>query len=359
MKYLNALNKISGVGAKRMQQLIGTLGSAENAWRADFADLKSSKIGEKLAEKIASERKDIDPDREWEILEKENIRLVTLDDPQYPKLLKNIFNPPYIIYIRGAFDFNSCPAIAVVGSRKATQYGIDAAEKFSQELARSGFAVISGLALGIDAAAHQGALDMNGKTVGVLGSSIDDENISPRTNFNLAKEIIATGGALISDFPPKTSANNLTFPARNRLIAGLSLGTLVVEAAEGSGALITAKMALEYDREVFAVPGNIFSPNSPGVNKLIGSGAKIAMSVQDVLEEFDLRNSIKKEIVPEKNPDTKEEGIILGILSVSPLHIDNIGKLTKLDTPTLSSTLSMMEIKGWVKNVGGQNYISI
>jgi len=357
MKYLNALNKINGVGPQKMKLLLDFFGSYERAWKADFSELSQMKLGGSLAEKISTERKGIDPENEWEKLLRENISILPIDSPDYPKLLKNIHNPPHAIYMRGGTDLNSFHMISIVGSRNLTQYGLDAAVRFSRELAQSGFSVVSGLALGIDAAAHKAALQASGHTVAVLGSGVDDMNIFPRANFALAKDIIRSGGAVLSDYPPGTPASNTTFPARNRIIAGMSLGTLVVEAAEKSGALITAKYALGFDREVFSVPGSIFSPSSTGTNKLIKRGAKIAMDVQDILEEFEFKDI--KESIPavQKNPENEEEKKILSALGIVPLHIDKLSRLTRLETATLSSALSMMEMKGWIRNVGGQNYI--
>lgn len=358
LKYLNALNKINGLGSASLRKLLAYFGSAEMAWQADLNDLARSGIGESLAQKIAEERGKINPDEEMVRLEKENIKIITLSDENYPALLKEIHNPPFILYVREEMDFNAAPMIAIVGSRKYTEYGLSAAQKFAQELTHAGFVVVSGMALGIDAIAHQATLEAGGKTVAVLGSSVDDKNIFPKHNFNLGQEIIRQG-ALLSDYPVETPASAGTFPARNRIIAGMTLGTLVIEAGEKSGTLITAGLALEYNREVFAVPGPIFSPQSVGTHELIKKGAKLVASTQDILEELNLETETKKEAPIPRNPDTPEEGIILEILSHELLHIDNIAKLSKLGTSAVASTLAMMEIKGWIRNVGGQNYIVI
>lgn len=358
MKYLNALNKISGVGPQKMKILLNYFPDFETAWKADLINLKQSGIGEKLAEKIFWERKNINPDEEWEKLERENIQMITLTDPEYPAMLKEIHNPPYILYVKGQLDFNLSPAVAIVGARICTSYGAQAAQTLAKNLVQAGITVVSGMALGIDSFAHRGALDGRGKTVAVLGDSLDEKNIYPVNNLRLSKEI-TQNGALVSEYPIETMAGKLTFPARNRIIAGLTLGTIVVEAGEKSGALITAQMALEYNREVFAVPGSIFSERSFGTNILIKNGAKTATGIADILEELNLeKNNLKSQPVA-KNPETPEEEKIISILSGEPLHIDNIAKLAKLQTADASSTLSLMEIKGWVKNIGGQNYILI
>lgn len=358
MKYLHALNKISGIGPQRIRLLLNFFHTPENAWRAGQSDLVSAKIGEKIAERILRERNNITPEEEWEGLSHENIKMITINDSAYPRLLKEISNPPYVIYIKGELDpnqLNSMPSVAIIGSRKHTSYGSQVTLSLSRGLAQAGIVVVSGMALGIDSFAHRGALEGKGKTVAVLGNSLDDASSYPRNNFNLSREIMENG-LLVSEYPPVTSAGPLTFPARNRIIAGLTFGTLVIEAGDKSGALLTANMALEYNREVYAVPGSILSTQSSGTNDLIKNGAKTITSVKDILEELDLADSDEIRIKEPRSPGNKEEEAILKILSSDPLHIDNIAKLTKLNMATVSSTLSVMEIKGWIKNIGGQNY---
>ncbi len=357
MVYLNALNKINGIGSQKMKLLIDFFKTPENAWKANLENLKKSGIGEKLAEKMASERSGINPDKEWEKLQKENIKIITLPDENYPKLLKEIPNPPYTLYVKGNFNFNSQPLLAVVGSRKFTSYGKQAAFELCQGLVRAGVAVVSGLAFGIDAIAHQSSLEANGKTIAVLGNSLDEKNIAPRANFDLARRIVESEGTLISEFPIETTAAPGTFPARNRIMAGMTLGTLVIEAAQDSGSLITANLALEFNREVFAVPGSIFGSQSAGTNNLIKSGAKMVTGIKDILDELKLEQQKEIEKVRKIIPGNSEEEKILNILSGESLHIDNIIKLSKLKTATALSTISIMEMKGMVKNIGGQNYI--
>jgi DNA processing protein len=357
MKYLNALNIISGIGPKKIKMLLGYFQEPEAIWRADLDSLKATKIGEKLAERIFFDKNALNPDEEWEKLEKDNIKILTPDSPNYPSLLKEIHNPPYILYARGKTELiNSVSLLSIVGSRKYTSYGSQIAHNFSKDLANSGFGIVSGMALGIDSFAHQGALDSDNITFAVLGNGLDDSSIYPRNNFNLSRLIIENG-AIISEYPVGTKAGPLTFPARNRIVAGLSLGTLVIEAGEESGALITAQMALDYDREVFSVPGSIFSSQSLGTNNLIKKGAKLVTGAKDILEEFDLFQNKEPEAKSPKNPSSENEKILLEILSSDPIHIDNLTKLSKLETADVSSTLSIMEIKGWTKNIGGQNYI--
>jgi DNA processing protein len=356
MRYLHALNKISGVGPQKMKKLLNYFSDGETAWNADLDDLTRSGVGEKLAENIFLARKNINPDFEWEKMEKEKIEMIVFSERGYPQILKESPNPPYIIYTKGKLDLNDAPMIAIVGARKNSSYGAQIARSFAKELSQAGLIVVSGMALGIDTYAHRGALDAHGKTVAVLGNSLDDANIYPRENFNLSREI-CDSGMLLSEYPAEMKAGTLTFPARNRIVAGLTLGTLVVEAGEKSGALITSQMALDANRQVFSVPGSIFSEASFGTNNLIKSGAKTVTGVRDILEELNLtEKNMKQKMVP-KEPTNQEEALILKVLSSDPLHIDNISKMTKLQTATISGTLTMMEIKGWVKNIGGQNYI--
>ncbi len=358
MKYLHALNKIEGIGSQKIKKLLSFFNNTgENIWHATYSDLQIALGDGKLPEKIINVRKKIDPEKEWTYLKKENIHIISLTDKTYPKLLKEISNPPYLIYLRGNLNLNELPAIAVVGARKYSSYGAQAAIAFSRDLAKSGLSIVSGLALGIDAIAHKSTLDINEKTIAVLGSSIDNKNIYPRANYQLAQEIVAKNGTLLSEYPPETSATTFTFPARNRIIAGLSLGTIVVEAGEKSGALITARLALENNREVFAIPGSIFSENSTGTNNLIKAGAKLATNISDILEELNFSQIKLAAKSCKKITDDKNEIAILNILSDKPIHIDNIGKISKLGTATTTSILTIMEIKGWIKNIGGQNYI--
>lgn len=287
MKHLNALNRIEGIGAQKMRLLVGFFGSAEAAWKADFPDLEKSGIGKAAAAKVIEQRKNIDPDAEWEKMQKENIRLIDWESSDYPILLREISNPPYLLYARGNLDLNSAPIISIVGSRKYTQYGKQVAENFSRELARAGIIVASGMAIGIDSFAHRGALNAGGKTVAVLADSLDNEHLHPRINFNMSQEILENG-LLLSEYAVPTESLPVLFPARNRIVAGLSMGTLIIEAGEKSGSLITATLALEFNREIFAVPGPIFSPQSFGTNDLIKKGAKVVTSIRDILEELNL-----------------------------------------------------------------------
>jgi len=358
MKYLNALNKISGVGHKKLKILLDYFGSGEKIWTSSRADLIETGIDRKTIDNIISQREIINPDTELELLAKENIKILSINDDDYPELLKEIPSAPSLLYIKGDFNFNENPSLAIVGSRKLTNYGKQVAYSLSRDLTKSGITIVSGMALGIDTIAHRGALESEGKTVAVLGSSLDDINIGPKSNYSLSRQILENG-ALVSDYPISTPASAGTFPSRNRIMAGLTLGTIVIEAAERSGTLITANLALEFNREVFAVPGSIFSPVSTGANNLIRLGARIVTGVNDILEELNLEKKALEKNTKKIIPDSVEEEKVIKILSGELTHIDRIIKLTKLETSVVSSTLVILEMKGLIKDMGGQNYITL
>lgn len=362
MEYLNALYGIPGLGNHKMQLLFDHFGSGKAIWEASLDQLRLAGIPESLATTIIEARPHLNPAEALKSITSEGIALITQNDLHYPPLLKEIHNPPFLLYARGNCDCLKLPLLAIVGSRKLTSYGKQVAYSLAKDLARAGICVVSGLAFGIDATAHRGALDAQGKTIAILGNSVDTASIYPQSHHNLAAEIIASGGMVMSEFPIPTRASTGTFPARNRIMAGMSLGTIVIEAAEKSGSLITANFAVEYNRDVFAVPGSIFSQQSAGCNQLIKRGAKLVTCAQDILEEIGIviENYIQKENSTSSHLQlSPEENLILSVLSPEPAHIDIIIKATKLETSTISSALAILEIKGAVKDIGGQNYIRI
>ncbi|EKE19878.1 MAG: hypothetical protein ACD_8C00093G0001 [uncultured bacterium] len=359
MQHLNALNKIEGLGRKKLYQLMEYFNSAKKIWTASLSELKMAGADEKIAQAIIDARPNIDPEAEWQKLEEENILAISVEDSRYPILLREIPDHPYLIYMKGNLKCLELPLVAIVGSRKLTTYGSQVARGFARDLAGNGICIVSGLAFGVDATAHRGALDAKGKTIAVLGNSLDDESIYPRTNFQLSQEILNAGGLLISEFPVKTRPDVWTFPARNRIMAGMSQGTLVIEAALKSGSLITANLAVDYNRDVFAVPGSIFSPQSEGNHKIIKAGAKLVTSARDIIEELkiEITTEQKEEKLEISLTDTEKK--ICAVLSHEALHIDTIAKLTKMDTSSISSIMAILEIKSVIKNVGGQNYIRL
>jgi len=283
----------------------------------------------------------------------ENIKKINLEDKDYPEILKEIHDPPKTLYIRGDFSTKDKIAVAIVGTRNYTGYGKQIAYDIAGSLAEAGVTIVSGLAKGIDTFAHKATLEKGGRAIAVLGSAIDSGSVYPACNRKLADKI-AQNGAVISEYEPGTKSERWFFPQRNRIISGLSLGVLVIEAPEKSGALITAMQAVEQNREVFAIPGSIYSKNSIGTNRLIQMGAKLVTCANDILEELNLPLAEKKR--PFK-PETKEEEIILSILDKEPAHIDEIIKQSNLDTKIVSPALMMLELKGAIKNSGAGYYI--
>jgi DNA processing protein len=360
-KYWVALNNFPKFGPIRLKRLLNYfLPQGRNLEKAFFAfseELTKAGIEENIAEEFVAARNNIHPEELIAKLEKEDIKILTIIDESYPKLLAEIYNPPALLYYRGALDLQDDFPLAIVGTRKYTSYGQQAVENITKDLVKNNITIISGLALGIDSLAHLATLEAGGKTIAVLGSGLDRQSLYPSQNHYLADKIVSAGGGVISEFPLGTAPLKYNFPQRNRIISGLSLGTLVVEAAEKSGALITAAYALEQNREVFAVPGNIFSCMSAGPNKLIRDGAKPIVSAFDMIEALNLTQATSyldnKKIMPE----SEEEKKIISKLSFEPIHIDELVRLTRLDTATANSTLVIMEMKGMIKNLGGMNYI--
>lgn len=355
--YVNAFNLIAGIGPQRFKKLAAYFPSWETAWQADTRELLNCGLEEKIAIEIVNRRNQIDPIGEYQKLIDQKINTLIVSQIAYPSLLKEIYDPPAIIYCRGQMPAADQIAIGIVGTRKPSAYGQQVATKITGELASQGLIVVSGLALGIDSLAHQSALENDGKTIAVLGSGLGWPEIYPSSNRHLAEKIIVSGGAIISEHPLGIPAQKQHFPTRNRIISGLSAGVLVIEAAEKSGSLITAQQALEQNRDVFAVPGSIYNPNSIGTNNLIKSGAKLVINAQEILEELAPQLIISNKPTKKIMAADENETLILRFLSHDPLHVDKITILTKLDTASLNSTLAVMELAGKIKDVGGMNYV--
>jgi len=286
-KYFNAFNLIDNIGPIAFKKLLNYFNSLNIAWESEINEFRKAGLNQFTVEQIRKQRPNINPDYEMERLEKEKIDLITIQDESYPKLLKEIYAPPAILYIRGSFKPSDKFSLGVVGTRKLSSYGQQITPKITSELSQSGLTIISGLAKGIDTIAHQAAIDNNGRTIAVLGSGIDSKSVYPAINKYLAEKI-TENGAVISEFPINTKPLAQNFPQRNRIVSGLSLGILVIEAPEKSGAMITARNALEQNRDVFAIPGDILSNNSMGPNNLIKMGAKLVTKTNDILEELNL-----------------------------------------------------------------------
>jgi DNA processing protein len=358
-KYYLAFSLVPGVGPARFARLQRYFSKIEDAWQAPLSELLSAGIDQKTAEEILIARDKIDLDYELKNLENQKINFVTIDDENYPALLKETSGPPFLLYYKGILnDPRDKFSVAIVGTRKISPYGKQATEKITTELTRHGIAIISGLALGVDTVAHKSCLEEKGRTIAIVGSGLDKTVLYPPQNIALAEEIVSKGGLVISEYPPKTEPHKLFFPQRNRIIAGMSLGTLVVEAPLESGALLTAKIALDQNREVFAVPGNIFSENAVGPNNLLKLGAKPTTEAKDIMESLSLEHAesfveAEKIIVG----DTEEEKLILKFLTHEPIQVDDLKRETKLDSSLLSSTLTIMEMKGKARNMGAMMWV--
>jgi DNA processing protein len=288
-----------------------------------------------------------------EKLERNSVQVLTLQDEAYPALLKEIAVPPAVLFVRG--ELVDQPTIAVVGTRSMTPYGKRVVGDIVTELARQGLVIVSGLALGIDGAAHRAALEGKGKTWAVLASGVDQPY--PASHRQLANDILASGGALISEFPLGTGALKHHFPIRNRIIAGLSRATLVIEAGEQSGTLLTARSALESNRDVLTVPGSIYSPHSRGPHSLLQLGAKLVQSAEDILFELHLTNTKNEQVVKTIVPDSNEEALILSNLGAEPISMDDLVVAVGLDAATVMSTVTLMEMKGRLRNLGNNCFV--
>lgn len=353
--YFNAFNQIPQIGSVRLRRLLNYFPNLETAWQAGFADLKQAGLEEPVVFQVLEAKKSIAPHEEFEKLRRHNIKLLTYNDTAYPKLLKEIPAPPMVLYIRGELKPADELAIAIVGTRKSTPYGKRAAEDIVLGLMRAKITIISGLALGIDSLVHHMTIRFGGRTIGVLGCGLD--SIYPATNRALGEKIIDGNGAVISELPLGMPPLKHHFPHRNRIIAGLALGTVVIEAAADSGTLITAAHALEQNRQVFAVPGSIYSPVSAGTNNLIKMGARPVLSALDILEDLNLFNAEVQLEAREVIAENAEEQKILDILSSEPLHFDQIAKMAQLSASLVAATLTIMEMKGKVRNLGGNQYV--
>ncbi|OGH21260.1 MAG: DNA protecting protein DprA [Candidatus Levybacteria bacterium RIFCSPLOWO2_01_FULL_38_13] len=352
--YWLSFSLFPGIGPLKFKKLLNEFGTAEKAWKAPLDSLKKV-IGDITSEKFDNFRKDFSVENYLLKLKKADVWFITSNDPFYPSSLLQIKNPPFVLFGRG-LKFDKLKnelerTIAIVGTRKLTNYGREVTEIFTRDLSASGFTIVSGLALGIDSVSHQTALESGGKTIAVLGCGVDC--CTPTTNQGLYDKIIKGNGAIISEVPLSYMPSKGLFPSRNRIISGLSLGVLVTEGAEDSGSLITGNLAFSQNRKVFAVPGPITSDFSKGPYKLIEKGAKLVTSAEDILKDLGLKTSdlrLKKSKVIKG--ETREEGKILTILQNEPLYFDEIVKRSKLDSSKVGSLLSIMEIKGLIKNSG-------
>lgn len=351
LAYWVALNHVSGIGPVTFKQLLQQFGTAKEVWEARESQLKAAKVFQAVIAELSNARETVSPPALLEKILSTQITPITLVHPSYPNLLKEIYDPPPVLYTLGELKPEDAKAIAVIGTRKMTSYGKIVTEKLVTGLVEQGFTIVSGLARGVDATAHKAALAANGRTISVLGGGL--WNLYPPEHKALAQEI-TKHGAVISEFPPSLPAVPGNFPARNRIISGLSLGVLVTEAQEKSGTMITVTEALDQNREVFAVPGPITSSFSVGTMKLIKEGAKLVTSVADILEELQLPSSSQISPITKIThitPASKEEAVILQLLENEPQHTDYIVRHSNMSSAAVLSTLSVMELTGRLKEV--------
>jgi DNA processing protein len=354
-RYWLGFSLVKGIGAVRLRKLLDFFGDAETAWNAPQQSLIESGLTPKLSERVIQVRATIHVDRLWDETLAKGITVITWDDAGYPSYLLNVDQPPPILYLRGSLTSDDAYAVAIVGTRNVTPYGRQVTEELASFLARNGVTIVSGLARGVDAIAHTAALKSGGRTLAVLGSGVD--RIYPPEHQKLALEMIQHG-AIISDYAPGTPPDASNFPPRNRIISGLSLAVVVIEAGETSGALITAEFALEQGREIFAVPGNIFAPQSKGPNRLIRSGAHPLTEWKDILEVLNLTRNTEQRAVRTIIPADDVEARLLRSIGHEPVHVDDIRNASGLPIEKVSAALTMMELKGMVRQVGGMQYVS-
>jgi DNA processing protein len=350
-----ALKYIPGLGNQTALRLLHHLGSPAAIFTAKEEELRQLGVREKAISVLKKEGWKKAVEEEKEKLKKAGIEVITYQDKRYPFLLKEIYDPPVLLYLKGNADLLNTYSLAIVGTRQATFYGIKTATRLSMQLSEFGLTIVSGLARGIDTAAHKGCLKAGGKTIGVLGCGLDI--IYPKENAKLYAEIIEKDGAIISEFPPATPPLASHFPARNRIISGLSLGVVVVEAALKSGSLITARLALEQGREVFAVPGPADSAYSHGTHALIKQGAKLVETAADILEELPVKIKEKKKedkkFLPSLDPLTEK---VLSFVQ-TPRYLDEIVLSLREDPAKISAKLTMLELQGLIKQLPGKQYV--
>ncbi|MFA5954332.1 MAG: DNA-processing protein DprA [Patescibacteria group bacterium] len=354
--YWIALANLTDPG--QLRKLYHHFPDGASAWQAPAHELQTLGLTKVTAEQLKINQEKQPPEVYATKLEAAGIQAITITDPNYPSRLKEIYDAPVVLFYSGALPTTNELALAIVGTRRFSQYAKTVTLQLTRALARSNIVIVSGLARGIDGLVHEATLEVGGRTTAVLGSSIREADIYPGEHRNLASRIVRTGGLILSEYPPGVGPAKHHFPARNRIIAGLTKGTLVIEAPERSGALITARQALEYNREVMAVPGPIFEPNSVGGNDLIKLGARVVTSVDDILEALQLERTQPQPTRTINTLSTSEQ-TVLAALTKQPLHIDELCNRTALTLTELLSTMSMLEMKDFVRDIGGKNFIRL
>lgn len=347
-KYWVAFGSVPNIKSEHWQRVISYFPSIKDAWDSKTGDLLSAGLSERWIDIFSNHRKTVIPDKIMENLCKNQIDVINITEDKYPPNLKEIYTPPFLIYIKGELIESDINSISIVGSRNGTDYGKRATYEIASDLGKAGVTVVSGLALGLDTEAHKGALSGGGRTIAVLANGLNF--IYPTSNTELGKLIIKNG-CLISEQPPEMPALRQNFPARNRIISGLSLGTLITEAGEHSGTLHTASFAIEQNRQLYAIPGPIYNPLAKGPNNLLKNGAKAVTESSDILEDFGIERKSKI-----NKPENSNEALIFDILKNENLHIDEITKRSVLEPTEISKILTMMEITGKIRHLGGMVY---
>lgn len=352
-EYWAAFHLVPYIGSHRLDRLLDRFGSLDRAWSSPAAELKHV-LDERSLASLLQRREEIDPLGELDRIDRAGIRIVTKRCDDYPRLLAEIPVPPPVLYVRGTLLREDAVAVSIVGTRKLTAYGREVTRRLATELAEAGVVVVSGLARGIDGIAHEAALAGGGRTIAVLGSGVNV--IYPPEHRALAEGIVQSG-ALISDYPPDRGPDAPNFPARNRIIAGLTLGTIVVEAPTRSGALITTDFALDYGRDVFAVPGSVMSHASSGCHRLVRHGARLVTCAADVLDDLNLVAPGEAVPVQQALPLDEDERRLLALLTGEPQHIDEVAAAAARPVAHVAAALLTLELKGLVCNAGAQHYV--
>lgn len=352
--YWLGFNLVKGIGSVRLQGLLSYFGSLEIAWQAPPEALKNAGLSAKVVGNLLKVRSEVELETVLERILSNGIQVLTWESEAYPRRLKEIDQPPPVLYVRGSLAVEDEWAVAIVGTRRVTAYGRQMAEELAGYLSSNGITVVSGLARGIDGLAHKAALSAGGRTIAVLGSGVD--RIYPPEHRRLAEEISAHG-AVISDYALGTPPEGSNFPPRNRIISGLSLAVIVVEAGKKSGALITARFAADQGRDVFAVPGNVHAPQSIGTNQLIQEGARPLLKPQDVLEALNLQQIQEYRAARHVIPSDAVEAKLMDIIRAEPVHVDEISREAGYPIEKVSAALTMLELKGVVRQVGGMQYV--
>ncbi len=354
--YWIGFNTVKGIGAVRLKLLLDYFGDAKTAWQAPIDGLLAAGLTRKIAENVLATRAALDLPSLIDRIEAGGYRVLILGDAEYPRRLKEIQQAPPVLFLSGEILAEDEWAVSIVGTRRVSEYGVQVTAEIATFLAQNRVTVVSGLARGVDSAAHKAALRAGGRTFAVLGSGVDQ--IYPPENKQLAGQI-RQKGALLSDYALGTPPDGVNFPPRNRIISGLSLATVIIEAGNKSGALITASFAAEQGREVFAVPGGIYAVQSKGTNDLIRQGARPLLHPQEILDALNIEKIHEYQAAARILPNDPDEAQLYQYLSMEPLHIDEICRAAGLKIDKVSATLAMMELKGIIRNVGGMSYVSV